>query len=114
MNDNLSKQQSQELFEEVASYFSLFCEPTRLKILSAVCAGEKSVGEIVAIVESTQANVSRQINMLYRGKVLARRKEGTQVFYRVDDQKTLLMCQTVCNEIASKIGLGQGAALLSA
>ena len=105
MNKNLSKIQSQALFEEVANYFSLFCEPTRLKILSAVCAGEKSVGEIVNVVESTQANVSRQINMLYRGKVLARRKEGTQVYYRIDDPKALHMCETVCGEIASKIGI---------
>jgi DNA-binding transcriptional ArsR family regulator len=95
----------EELFEEVANYFSLLCEPTRLKILYAVCNGERSVGEIVTEVESTQANVSRQINMLYRAKILARRKEGTQVYYRVDDEKTLEMCKTVCGQIADKIGI---------
>ncbi|MFZ6800119.1 ArsR/SmtB family transcription factor [Undibacterium sp. Di24W] len=105
MNDNLRKEQTEELFEEVANYFSLLCEPTRLKILNSVCKGEKSVGEIVIAVDSTQANVSRQINLLYRGKILARRKEGTQVFYRIDDQKTLTMCQTVCGEISERLGL---------
>ena len=105
MNENLNKNQTKELFEEVANYFSLLCEPTRLKILNSVCNGEKSVGEIVIAVESTQANVSRQINMLYRGKILARRKEGTQVFYRIDDQQTLLMCQAVCGQISERIGL---------
>jgi len=105
MRDGLSKEQSKVLFEEVANYFSLFSEPTRLKIMSALCSGEKSVNEIVECVESTQANVSRQINMLYRSKVLARRKEGTQVFYKIDDRKTLKMCQTVCDEIANKIGM---------
>ena len=94
-----------ELFEEVANYFSLLCEPTRLKILYAVCNGERSVGEVVTEVESTQANVSRQINMLYRAKILARRKDGTQVYYRVDDEKTLQMCKTVCEQIADKIGV---------
>lgn len=105
MNENLRKEQTEELFEEVANYFSLLCEPTRLKILNSVCQGEKSVGEIVIAVDSTQANVSRQINLLYRGKILARRKEGTQVFYRIDDQKTLSMCQTVCGEISERLGL---------
>jgi DNA-binding transcriptional ArsR family regulator len=105
VNENLRKEQTEELFEEVANYFSLLCEPTRLKILNSVCKGEKSVGEIVIAVDSTQANVSRQINLLYRGKILARRKEGTQVFYRIDDQKTLSMCQTVCGEISERLGL---------
>lgn len=105
VNENLSKEQREVLFEELAAYFSLLCEPTRLKIINAICKEEHSVGEIVAIVESTQANVSRQINMLYRAKILARRKEGTQVFYRIEDQKTLAMCQGVCNEIAKRLGM---------
>lgn len=105
MNEQLRKEQTEVLFEEVANYFSLLCEPTRLKILNSICKGEKSVGDIVIAVDSTQANVSRQINLLYRGKILARRKEGTQVFYRIEDQKTLAMCQTVCNEIADRIGM---------
>jgi DNA-binding transcriptional ArsR family regulator len=104
VNKNFDKEGMGELFEEVANYFSLFSEPTRLKILYAVCKGERSVGEIVAEVESTQANVSRQINMLYRAKILARRKEGTQVYYRVDDEKTIAMCQAVCSDIAARLG----------
>jgi DNA-binding transcriptional ArsR family regulator len=103
VDKDLNKEQMAELFEEVANYFSLLCEPTRLKILYAVCRGERSVGEIVTEVQSTQANVSRQINMLYRAKILARRKEGTQVYYRIEDQKTVVMCQNVCTQIAAKI-----------
>ncbi|MFA9216140.1 MAG: ArsR/SmtB family transcription factor [Sphingomonadaceae bacterium] len=105
MNENLSKEQREILFEELAAYFSLLCEPTRLKIINAICKEERSVGDIVAFVESTQANVSRQLTMLYRAKILARRKEGTQVFYRIEDQKTLAMCQGVCNEIARRLGM---------
>jgi DNA-binding transcriptional ArsR family regulator len=103
VDDNFGKEQMNELFEEVSSYFFLFSEPTRLKILHALCNGERPVGDIVAEIELTQANVSRQINMLYRAKILARRKEGTQVYYRIDDQKTIDMCKTVCNQMASKI-----------
>lgn len=113
MNENLRKEQTEELFEEVANYFSLLCEPTRLKIINSICKGEKSVGDIVIAVESTQANVSRQINLLYRAKVLARRKEGTQVFYRIEDQKTLSMCQTVCSEIASRLGIDMSSEVMA-
>jgi DNA-binding transcriptional ArsR family regulator len=105
MSENLSRLNEDALIEEVANHFSLFSEPTRLKILNSLCTGEKSVGEIVTAVASTQANVSRQIGLLYRGKILAKRKDGTQVFYRVDDQRTLVLCQSVCREISDRIGI---------
>ncbi|MFZ9368429.1 MAG: ArsR/SmtB family transcription factor [Burkholderiaceae bacterium] len=105
MDSSLSREQRAVLFEEVAGYFSLLSEPTRLKILHAVCEGERTVGEIVSHVESTQANVSRQINMLYRAKILSRRKEGTQVFYRIADQKTIDLCQSVCGDFNKAISM---------
>lgn len=104
MDENFNKENMNVLFEEVANYFSLLCEPTRLKILYSVCNGERSVGDIVEQVESTQANVSRQLSLLYRAKILARRKEGTLVFYRVDDEKTIDLCKSVCGRIAMEIG----------
>ena len=35
------------LFEVVSGYFGLLSEPTRLKILNAICEGELSVSDIV-------------------------------------------------------------------
>jgi DNA-binding transcriptional ArsR family regulator len=103
MDKNLNKEQMGVVFEEVANYFSLLCEPTRLKILYAVCNGERTVGDIVEQIESTQANVSRQINMLYRAKILARRKEGTQVYYWIHDEKTMEMCKSVCGRVTEEV-----------
>lgn len=103
MDREQSREEMQELFEEVSNYFFLLSEPTRLKILRALCGGERLVGEIVTEVESTQANVSRQLNMLYRGRILARRKEGTQVYYRIDDQNTVDLCRIVSSQMARKI-----------
>jgi DNA-binding transcriptional ArsR family regulator len=103
MNKDPGKEEMQELFEEVSNYFFLLSEPTRLKILHALCNGERPVGEIVTEIESTQANVSRQLNMLYRARILARRKDGTQVYYRIDDQNTIDVCRTVCGQMSNKI-----------
>ncbi len=96
-----------ELFDEVSNFFFLLSEPTRLKILHSLCHGELPVGDIVSAIEATQANVSRQLNMLFRAKILARRKEGTQVYYRIDDPATLEICQNVCTRVASNI-MGRG------
>lgn len=103
MDNRLSKEQMAELFEEVSNVFFLLSEPTRLKILHSLCQGERAVNEIVAEIEASQANVSRQINMLYRAKILARRKEGTQVYYRIDDPATLGICQSVCARVSADI-----------
>lgn len=106
MEKELSKAQMSEVIEEVSNYFFLLSEPTRLKILHALCNEERSVGDIVTEIESTQANVSRQLNMLYRAKILARRKDGTLVYYRIDDQNTIDVCRTVCGQMATKVQVG--------
>jgi len=103
VDDSLNQEQMSELFDEVSNFFFLLSEPTRLKILHSLCRGERPVGDIVSAIEATQANVSRQLNMLFRAKILARRKEGTQVYYRIDDPATMEICQQICTRVASNI-----------
>ena len=91
------------VFDAVAAYFSVLSEPTRLKIMHAVCTGEKTVGEIVAETGATQTNVSRHLGMMYRHGVLTRRRVGTQVIYSVADPTMIELCRTVCNRIAGTI-----------
>lgn len=89
--------------EEASYYFGLLSEPTRLKILSTLCHGEKPVNTIVDAIEATQANVSRQLNMLYQAKILGRRKHGTQVYYRISDPRTIELCRSMCRKMAIAI-----------
>lgn len=89
-----------QLFEKVSGYFALLSEPTRLKILHALCDGEKSVTDVVTSVDSTQANVSRHLNTMYRAGVLGRRKEGNMVYYVISDEACVELCRTVCTQIA--------------
>ncbi len=103
MESNYSPEEMHEVFERVSNYFALLAEPMRLKILYTLCNGERAVADIVERTGSTQANVSRHLNMLYRAKVLARRKDGTQVYYRILDKSALKLCKTVCAEITSDI-----------
>jgi DNA-binding transcriptional ArsR family regulator len=91
------------VFDAVAAYFSVLSEPTRLKIMHAVCNGEKTVSQIVAETGATQTNVSRHLGLMHRHGVLSRRREGTQVIYRVADPTMVELCRTVCNRIAGTI-----------
>jgi len=91
------------VFDTVAAYFAVLSEPTRLKIMHALCLGEKTVSQIIAETGATQTNVSRHLGIMYRQGLLARRKSGTQVYYNVADQTMIELCRSVCNQIASTI-----------
>lgn len=82
--------------ETVARYFGLLSEPMRLKILRSICQEEKCVADIVAETDSTQPNISRHLAIMYRSRVISRRREGSQTFYAVADSISIDLCRTVC------------------
>lgn len=88
------------VFELAAELFGILSTPMRLRILSALCDGEKSVSQLLGEIHTTQPNLSQHLNLLYRSGVLAKRKEGTQVIYRVQSDKAVSLCRTVCSQIA--------------
>jgi DNA-binding transcriptional ArsR family regulator len=100
---NLSPKEMEQVFTRVAEYFSVLSEPSRLRIMYAVCSGEKSVSEVVELCGSSQANVSRHLAALHKSGILMRRKEGVTVFYSIADNSTVEMCQTVCTKIAESL-----------
>ena len=47
----------------------------------------------------TQTNVSRHLQTLTQANVLARRKEGLQVFYSISDPSIFKLCELVCGSL---------------
>jgi DNA-binding transcriptional ArsR family regulator len=91
------------VFDAVAAYFSVLSEPTRLRIMHAICETEKTVSQIVDELAATQTNVSRHLSLMHKAGVLSRRKDGNQVYYRVADASMVEICRTVCNRIAGSL-----------
>lgn len=91
----------QSVFESVARYFSVLGEPTRLRILHALCQEEKCVNELIRETGLAQANASRHLGLMYQAGLLSRRREGTQVFYRVADPLYIELCRTVSTQLQS-------------
>ncbi|KXB31195.1 ArsR family transcriptional regulator [Dechloromonas denitrificans] len=94
--------EAQQVYEQVANYFGLLADPTRLRILSCLCADERPVHEVVEKIGLTQANISRHLNILYRAGVVDRRREGSSVLYRVVDPNFVDICRTVSITVASR------------
>lgn len=91
------------VFELAAELFSVLATPMRLRILSALCNCEKSVSQLLSEIQTTQPNLSQHLNVLYRCGVLAKRKLGTQVIYRVQSEQAVTLCRSVCTQIAIEI-----------
>jgi DNA-binding transcriptional ArsR family regulator len=91
-----------EVFESVARYFSVLGEPTRLRILHALCQEERCVNEIIKATGLAQANGSRHLGLMYQAGLLSRRREGTQVFYKLADPMYVELCRSVTTQINSR------------
>ncbi len=88
------------VFDSAADLFRLLSTPIRLKIISAVCHGERNVSELLAQIDTTQPNMSQHLATLYRAGVLGKRREGTQIFYRLDSPRVAELCRAVCTQVA--------------
>ena len=73
------------VFHAVATYFGMLSEPTRVRIVHAICEEEKSVSQIVEALGASQTNVSRHLGLMNRSGMLTRRKDGNQVYYGIAD-----------------------------
>jgi DNA-binding transcriptional ArsR family regulator len=91
-----------ETFESAADLFRVMSAPMRLKIINCLCDGEKNVSYLLTRVNTTQPNMSQHLNTLYQAGILAKRREGVQIFYRIADQRIVSICEAVCQDIAAK------------
>ena len=69
-----------------ADVFTLLSDPTRIRIILALCDGELSVGDLATQVGKPPTAVSQHLAKLRWGKVVRARQEGTRVFYSLTDE----------------------------
>jgi DNA-binding transcriptional ArsR family regulator len=92
-----------KVFKTAAELFSVLSTPIRLQVLNALCDGERSVSQMLEKIDCTQPNLSQHLNVLYKSGILAKRKEGTTVLYRVQSQKAMAICRSVCTQVAIEL-----------
>jgi DNA-binding transcriptional ArsR family regulator len=92
--------ESDQVFSTAAELFSLLSTPIRLKILSSLCNGEKNVSQLLGDIDTTQPNMSQHLSTLYRAGVLGKRRDATQIYYRIESERAAMLCRAVCTQIA--------------
>ncbi|HEX9097753.1 MAG TPA: metalloregulator ArsR/SmtB family transcription factor [Candidatus Dormibacteraeota bacterium] len=94
---------SQDLVEQAAYRFALLGDPTRLRIMNALMAcPELSVGNIARAVDTSRFNASAHLNRLAGAGLVARRRAGTTVYYRVNDVNLPRVCEWMCESLRER------------
>jgi DNA-binding transcriptional ArsR family regulator len=74
----------------VAELFSAFGDTSRVRILSVLAAGEQNVGALAEAVELSESAVSHHLRALRQMWLVETRRDGRQVFYRLDSHAVTL------------------------
>ena len=93
----------EELAELIARRFRAIGEPTRIRLLDLLRESELSVNEIAEQLGASQQNVSKHLAVLVDSAVLARRKDGNRVYYRIVDDGVLSLCEDVCGSLEQQL-----------
>lgn len=71
--------------ESVVDTFKALADPTRTRLLLILASGERGVNDLVAQLEQPQSTVSRHLAVLRAADLVATRRDGVRVFYRLKD-----------------------------
>ncbi|MBF0580315.1 winged helix-turn-helix transcriptional regulator [Erysipelotrichaceae bacterium RD49] len=72
--------------EKLADFYKIMGDPTRLKILTALEAGELCVSDLAVVVNMSRSAISHQLRALKAAKLVCSRREGKTVYYGLDDE----------------------------
>jgi len=92
-----------DLAELIARRFRAMAEPIRIKLLDRLRDGEATVNDLAGHVGASQQNVSKHLGVLADAGILARRRDGNRVYYRIADEGVLILCETVCGSLERQL-----------
>jgi ArsR family transcriptional regulator len=84
--------------EDVAGMLAVMANPRRLIILCRLAqAGEMTVARLMEAVGLSQSALSQHLALMRENGLLATRKEGLSVHYRIADPRALQLMQSLEN-----------------
>ncbi len=86
----------QPALELVARRLKAMAEPSRLAVLGCLCRGERCVGDLVDETGLAQANVSKHLRVLRDEGLVASRRDGRNVRYRLSNRLPEEICDMIC------------------
>ena len=76
---------SGDAITDLSELFHALGDPTRLKIVLALSAGELCVADLAEAIGMSESAVSHQLRLLRTLRLIRAQKSGKQVYYQLDD-----------------------------
>lgn len=92
----------EEICYDLADFFKVFGDSSRIKLLFALEKGEMCVCDIAASLGMTQSAVSHQLRVLRQNDLVKFRKDGKVAYYSLDDGHVLTVLQQGYSHINHK------------
>ncbi|HWJ49667.1 MAG TPA: metalloregulator ArsR/SmtB family transcription factor [Solirubrobacteraceae bacterium] len=86
-----------------ADFFRVLGHPARVRLLQLLRDGERSVGALQDALELDSSGTSQHLAALRKQGLVVGRKEGTSVYYRVKDPRTLELLELAKMIISSTL-----------
>lgn len=102
---NLSDEHKIEVLYDLSELFKVFGDSTRIRILTALTAGEMCVLHIAEHLQMGQSAVSHQLRILRTSGLVRPRREGKTVYYSLDDEHVRLILEAGLDHILHKKGV---------
>ena len=88
--------------EHVAEVLKAVAHPVRLQIVELLETKEMCVGDIVTALGGKQAITSQQLNMMKDKGILNCRRNGTKVYYRIEDKNVIRLLHCIYDHCKTK------------
>jgi ArsR family transcriptional regulator len=105
--DPSGPRQQPPIYALKAEFFRALGHPVRVRLLQLLREGERTVGSLQAALELDSGGTSQQLAILRKQGLVETRREGTSVYYRVKDRRTLELLELAKAIIASNLREGQ-------
>ena len=89
---------NQRQLQRMATLFGILSDPARLRILNALRAGPRSVGDIQRSCRLKQANTSKHLRVLRETGLVRPHREGTTVHYSICEPLIFGLCDLACGK----------------
>ncbi|MCF2669222.1 MULTISPECIES: ArsR/SmtB family transcription factor [Lachnospiraceae] len=80
-----NKMPEEDLLKELADFYKVFADSTRIKILCVLLEAEMCVCDLAEVLGMTQSAISHQLRILKQMKLVKNRREGKTVYYSLAD-----------------------------
>jgi ArsR family transcriptional regulator, lead/cadmium/zinc/bismuth-responsive transcriptional repressor len=99
---------------ETAALLGVLADPTRLRLLTALGAGELCVCDLAVATGTNRTTVSHQLRVLRDHRLVRRRRAGRVAYYALDDDHVAGLLALAAAHVTEGIGQGIGPARFGA